>query len=265
MPNLKILLAEDNEVNQHLMLRILSRIGYQATLAKTGIQVLNKLDREDFDLVLMDIQMPEMDGITTTRLIRIHYPPERQPRIIALTAEASSTERDRFLMVGMDAVLTKPVQFDELIATLEKIPAKKIDSPAYEPREGEPIPLNEILVLDPEVLQDFGSLMGDGAIEALDHLLELFNQGAPKLADEVENACKSQDAEALAMSLHTLKGTSGQVGGKRLEQLCKRLELLLNRSGVDAIMNFVQGVRQEIDSLSSALEEYRKSVILNDE
>lgn len=262
MPNLKILLAEDNEINQHLMLRILNRVGYQATLAKTGVQVLNKLDREEFDLVLMDIQMPAMDGITTTRLIRIHYPPERQPRIIALTAEASTSERDRFLMVGMDGVLTKPVQLDELIATLEAIPAKRGLPPARERREGEPAPLNEFAVLDEEVLRDFTSLMGAEAHGALDQLIDLFKEGAPKLAGEIERACQNLDAERLAASLHTLKGSGGQVGGKRLEQLCKRLELLLKRTGVEGLTVFVTGVRQEIESLSAALDEYRDSLPL---
>ena len=113
---LKILLAEDNDVNQHLMMRVLNRIGYEAVLAKTGVQVLNKMDREDFDVILMDIQMPEMDGITATKLIRAHYPPEKQPRIIALTAEVEG--REKYLAAGMDDILTKPVQIEAITAML---------------------------------------------------------------------------------------------------------------------------------------------------
>ncbi|MDO9121371.1 MAG: response regulator, partial [Anaerolineaceae bacterium] len=126
--DLRILLAEDNEVNQHLMLRILARIGYDAVLAKTGIQVLNKMDREDFDIILMDIQMPEMDGLTATKLIRAHYASEKQPRIIALTAESSAEGRERYLSAGMDDVLTKPVQIDALVNILANLSVQTDDA-----------------------------------------------------------------------------------------------------------------------------------------
>ena len=123
MPSkLKILLAEDNEVNQHLMLRIFSRLGYSADLAQNGIQVLNKMDKGDYDLIFMDIMMPRMDGVQTTRLIRYHYPHDKQPKIYALTAETSTEGREKYLAAGMDGVLTKPIkieQITELINSLE--------------------------------------------------------------------------------------------------------------------------------------------------
>jgi len=251
---LRILLAEDNEINQHLMLRILSRIGYDAALAKTGIQVLNKMDREDFDVVLMDIQMPEMDGITATKLIRMHYPINKQPKIIALTAETENEEK--YLSAGMDGVLTKPVQIEGLQAMLRKFSGKFDISQQEERTQKRTTGLNEYPTFDPAVLDDFKNLMAEEGFEAIQHVVDMYKNGTPELIGQIESASQKKDTEELLRTLHTLKGSSCQVGGRRMEQLCERLLTLVKQSGVEPFSTFLPGLKQEFVDLCRALDGY---------
>ena len=115
---LSILLAEDNAVNQMVLLQMLRKIGYQADLASNGFDVLAALDRQAYDVVLMDIQMPDMDGFEATRRILARFPKMKRPRIIALTAHALNGDRERCLKAGMDGYLSKPVKIEDLQSAL---------------------------------------------------------------------------------------------------------------------------------------------------
>jgi CheY-like chemotaxis protein len=114
---LRILLAEDNPVNQKLARRLLERMGYVADLATNGLEAIESLDRTAYDLVLMDVQMPELDGLEATRRIRTRWP-ERSLRIVAMTANAMEGDRDTCLAAGMDDYLSKPIRLEELAAAL---------------------------------------------------------------------------------------------------------------------------------------------------
>ena len=115
---LKILLAEDNKVNQKVALRYLEKIGYKAGIAFNGIEVLEMMKQQDYDVILMDVQMPEMDGEQCTTEIRNLGSSIRQPRIIAVTANALSSDRDRYLANGMDDYVVKPFKIEELVRAL---------------------------------------------------------------------------------------------------------------------------------------------------
>jgi CheY-like chemotaxis protein len=117
---LRILLAEDNVVNQKLALRLLDRMGYRADLAANGVEVIDALERQDYDVILMDIQMPEMDGLEASRQIMTRWPEENRPAIIAMTASAMESDRKAALAAGMDDYITKPIRVEELIAALER-------------------------------------------------------------------------------------------------------------------------------------------------
>ncbi|MBI3160896.1 MAG: response regulator [Chloroflexi bacterium] len=118
---LRILLAEDNAVNQKLALRLLERMGYRADVAGNGLEVLQAMDRQTYDLIFMDVQMPEMDGLQATRQIRAKYPSARQPRIVAMTANAMQGDREMCLEAGMDDYLSKPIQVKDLQFALERV------------------------------------------------------------------------------------------------------------------------------------------------
>jgi CheY-like chemotaxis protein len=117
---LQLLLAEDNVVNQKVALRMLERLGYRAEVAANGIEVLAALERQRFDVVLLDVHMPEMDGLEAARRICARWPRDRRPRLIALTANAMDGDREACLEAGMDDYITKPVRMETLAAVLGK-------------------------------------------------------------------------------------------------------------------------------------------------
>jgi len=122
---LRILLAEDNVVNQKLALRLLQQLGYRADLAANGIEVLESVARQVYDLILMDVQMPEMDGLEATRRIVAQWEAGARPRIVAMTANAMQGDREMCLDAGMNDYLTKPIRVDQLIEALEHVNPRK--------------------------------------------------------------------------------------------------------------------------------------------
>jgi GAF domain-containing protein/CheY-like chemotaxis protein len=116
---LRILLAEDNQVNQKLALRILEQMGYRADIAANGLEVVESIERQTYDVILMDVQMPEMDGLEATRQIVARWP-QKHPRIIGLTANALEGDRENCLEAGMDDYISKPIRVDELVGALER-------------------------------------------------------------------------------------------------------------------------------------------------
>jgi CheY-like chemotaxis protein len=120
---LRILLAEDNEVNQLVMLKMLKRLGYRADIAANGIEAIQALERQTYDIVLMDVKMPEMDGLQATRTIRKLWP--KGPKIIAVTAYALQGDRERCLEAGVDGYISKPVKMEELADMLRNISSQR--------------------------------------------------------------------------------------------------------------------------------------------
>jgi len=120
---LRILLAEDNVVNQKLALRLLQQMGYRADLASNGIEAIECVARQIYDLVLMDVQMPEMDGLQAAQEICRRWPADGRPRIVAMTANAMQGDREACLAAGMDDYVTKPIRVDALVAALMRTQA----------------------------------------------------------------------------------------------------------------------------------------------
>jgi CheY-like chemotaxis protein/HPt (histidine-containing phosphotransfer) domain-containing protein len=218
---LHILLAEDNAVNQKLALRLLERMGYRADVAANGLEVLTALGRQPYDVVLMDVQMPELDGLAATRQIRMQWPADRQPRIIAMTANAMQGDREACLDAGMDDYISKPVQVQELQQALERAAVPAGGNGAAPATAG---------VLDQNVLDELRKLEADGAPDLLADLIGLFQQETPPLLDSIRDAVATGNADKLRAAAHTLKGSSGSLGARGLAALCADLERV-GRSG----------------------------------
>jgi len=122
---LRILLAEDNVVNQKLALRLLHQMGYRADLASNGIEAVESVQRQNYDVVLMDVQMPEMDGLEASRQINARLKPNARPRIVAMTANAMQGDREMCIAAGMDDYLTKPIRVERLVEALNQVPVRK--------------------------------------------------------------------------------------------------------------------------------------------
>jgi CheY-like chemotaxis protein len=122
---LRILLAEDNVVNQKLAMRLLQQMGYRADLASNGIEAVECVERQTYDVVLMDVQMPEMDGLEAARRITAQVPAAHRPRIVAMTANAMQGDREMCIAAGMDDYVTKPIRVDALVAALAQVPSRE--------------------------------------------------------------------------------------------------------------------------------------------
>jgi CheY-like chemotaxis protein len=122
---LRILLAEDNAVNQKLALRLLAQMGYDADVAANGIEAVDAVERQPYDLVLMDVQMPELDGLEATRRIVAELPVEQRPWIVAMTANAMDGDREACLEAGMKGYISKPIRVEELVAAVLTAPPNR--------------------------------------------------------------------------------------------------------------------------------------------
>ncbi len=212
---LRILLAEDNVVNQLVAVRTLERLGYRADLAANGLEVLDAVARQPYDVVLMDVQMPELDGLDTTRRIVAGWYSGVRPRIIAMTANAMSGDRERCLAAGMDDYISKPVRIEELEAALLR------HAPLREPL---PERVEPVGLLDPEALERLVQAQGGGNPAVAIEFVDLFLPEAALLIDELRRAVLVGDAERIGRAAHTLKSNSALVGAGTLTGLCRALE-----------------------------------------
>jgi PAS domain S-box-containing protein len=219
---LRILLAEDNLVNQKVALRMLERMGYRADVAANGLEVIEALERQRYDVVLMDVQMPEMDGLEATRHIRRDRPSHDQPYIIALTAHALSGDRERLIEQGMDAYISKPVRAEQLVKALEMA----VPPSSRDPEVGAESLQPEDTMIDQNALENLIAMVGEGNQALFTDLVETLAQEAAHLIPELTGAISAGDAVQVRHAAHTLKGSSASMGAATLAHLCFEMEMI---------------------------------------
>jgi signal transduction histidine kinase/DNA-binding response OmpR family regulator/HPt (histidine-containing phosphotransfer) domain-containing protein/PAS domain-containing protein len=228
---LKILLVEDNVINQKVALLMLQRLGYRADVVANGLEALEALRRESYNVVLMDVQMPKMDGLEASRLIRQEASLESPPRIVAMTANAMRGDREACLQAGMDDYISKPIQIQDLLRVLSQQPGKLtlaegLDSSVPALTSLLPLQTEAETVLDSKVLQAFREMVGENSAAILTEMIDCYLEEAPKLLEEIHLAIAQSDAIALCLAAHTLKANSATLGAIAFSNACKALELL---------------------------------------
>jgi signal transduction histidine kinase/YesN/AraC family two-component response regulator len=230
---LSILLCDDNTINQKVATRLLQQIGYQPDIAANGREALEALDRKSYDLIFMDVMMPEVDGLEATRVIRewqkrgVH--PNYQSRIVivAMTAQAMQGDRDKCIAAGMDDYLAKPIRLADIRRVIEHWGSQKLQEKSA-PAKSETPPAAETPPVDMERLND----MTDGNAENFRELTELyFNQTAQQL-DQIAAAVRENDAGKVRHVAHSCAGASATLGMVRIVPLLRELE----RQGVEGIL-----------------------------
>jgi len=269
---LNILVAEDNIVNQKLALKILEKRGHRAVVAPNGREAILKVKEGGFDLILMDVQMPEMDGITATREIRnlkletrnskgrissIQHPISSIP-IIAMTAHVMKGDRERCLAAGMDDYVSKPIKAEELFTVIEKFASglqdKKKERPSLSSRSNDPPPKD---VFDmPKALE-----VVNGDRELFKEIATLFLENLPDNIAHIRGAIAKSDADALDRAAHSLKGSVGNFGAKRAFEAAYRLELM----GKEARLTEAEGALSELEAELKDLETAVKGALSGDE
>src|SRR5437899_11271281 len=230
-PALRILLAEDNPVNQQVATAMLLKRGHQVDVVSNGLEAVHAVARERYDVVLMDIQMPEMDGFEATAKIRA-LPQGRTLPIIALTAHALSGERERCLERGMSGYLAKPFKAHDLFAAVEGRGPQATDSGVA------PSPAVDLAA--------FRRTMEEaGAAEAVDGILDTFVATMPQRLDALAAAARGAEAEALQRAAHAFKSAAGTIGAGRLAALLEDMERAARDGDVAGACDKLEHVRGE--------------------
>ncbi|MBK8251356.1 MAG: response regulator [Polyangiaceae bacterium] len=214
---LRVLVAEDNPINQRVALLLLERLGYRADVAGNGVEALDAVITRPYDLVLMDVRMPEMDGITATTRIKKELPPDRRPRVVAMTANATVEDREACRACGMEDFLSKPIRTADLIRVLRGTKQRTLPStPPIPPPPTEP---DLDLVAFGAVRELLSSQPGE-----LRAMVESYLDAASEHLRSIQAALDSKDARTLEMEAHSFKGVSGQLGARRVMAVAARLE-----------------------------------------
>ena len=243
---LRILLAEDNPVNQKVTLLTLKKMGYTASVANNGAEAIEALHHVKYDLVLMDIQMPVMDGFEATRCI-IEEWKENRPRIIAITANAMKGDEEKCLEAGMDGYLSKPVRIEEFQNILAKwgLAKQKI------------IPSSSQSMIENKVdfqLENLNKLLEMNPA-GLKQLITLYQEEATKNLQEMQQAVQENNLKMLARTAHSLKGASLNLGGNLVAQSCKQLEIATKQNNHAEIQSALEILKERQQQFLAFLQE----------
>jgi CheY-like chemotaxis protein/HPt (histidine-containing phosphotransfer) domain-containing protein len=279
---LRLLVAEDNVVNQKVALKLLEKLGYRADIVSNGYEVLHALERYMYDVVLMDVQMPDMNGIEATQYIRRHWSSDQQPCIVAMTAHAMDGEREWLLNIGMDDYVSKPVRIEELMAALKRaaclhtgknsshyqdgkgVPASQPIQPCAEyaaiehkPLQAPSSPISPIggevshIVVDKTVLEQLLAITGN--TEFIVQLVAMFLKDSVRLLQEMKTALAEHRREDFVRAAHSFKSSSAQVGAMNLSGYCKRLEQMGKEGRVEDTYGLVDLVAFESELVQENL------------
>jgi signal transduction histidine kinase/HPt (histidine-containing phosphotransfer) domain-containing protein len=220
---LRLLLADDNPINQKVGLSVLNKLGYRADIAQNGLEVLKALEQKPYDIVFLDIQMPEMDGLEAARCICDKWPADKRPRLVAMTGNALMGDREKCLQAGMDDYISKPVRVADLQAALERWGQGRTPKPdtSFFSRVK---PLTADQLLDMNIIADLREMPPENGISMLSELITLFLEGAPQRIKQINDTL--QDPEKLAFNAHALKSMSLNMGARRIVEITKKLEEL---------------------------------------
>ena len=252
-PSLRVLLAEDGLVNQRVAVGFLEMRGHCVTLAGNGREAVDLLVHEHFDVVLMDVQMPEMDGLEATRVIReteaadgSHIP------IFAMTASAMKGDRERCLAAGMDGYISKPIRPDELFAAIETVGQAGPACAMSHAESSPPLDLHEPIVDWTAALRAV-----DGSRDLLRQVIEASLEEAPRLFDQLQRGIAARDARTVQRSAHTIKGIVRTLESPEVCRLAERLERMGRQDQLEAANDVAERLKVQLDRLSRELENYR--------
>jgi PAS domain S-box-containing protein len=239
---LRILLAEDNAMNQKVALRLLEQLGYRADIASNGREAIEALERQPYDVVLMDVQMPELDGLDATRQICERWPEETRPHIVAMTANALPEDREACFAAGMNDYVAKPIRSEELVAALKR--ARPLADGG-----GGSTGLGYVS-LDDDALAGLRELGGDAF---LGEVIDAFLADAPELLATLRRALDEENGGELRRAAHTLKSNGATLGAATFAELCRTLEHQAKSGELDGASELVDRIGQEYVSLEEAL------------
>ena len=241
---LRILLAEDNVVNQKVALRLLAQMGYRADVAANGLEAIEAVERQTYDVVLMDVQMPELDGFEASREINRRWPAAR-PRIVAMTANAMQGDRELCVAAGMDDYVAKPIRVEELVSALERSPAHREATAPPAPSADPARPAAPAAsAIDRAVFERLVATTGGPFVA---ELIDTFGEDARELLATLRRTLAATDVDAFRRAAHSLKSTAESLGATGLAALARELEAGARAGSLD-------GAADRLDRLTGHYE-----------
>ena len=250
---LRILLAEDLQLNQKVAVQMLQTYGYQADIAQNGKEAIAALQKNPYDLVLMDIQMPEMDGLEATQQIRSSLD-IAQPYIVAMTAHAMQGDRDRCLAAGMDGYIRKPIHKRDLAAALRQCPPLAQSSVDFKMTVS-PQARIDLPTLDTQILEGVSS-----SPSFLEEVCNTFLEDAPERLNAVRAAIEQKNMPGLKDSAHALKSLSGCVGAMNLFQICQSMEAASKCDCIEPLTSLMIQATAEYQKVQLAIQNYKTAL-----
>jgi signal transduction histidine kinase/CheY-like chemotaxis protein len=250
---IEILLVEDGAVNQTVALGMLARLGHRADVAWNGLEALEALEQRPYDVVLMDVQMPELDGLDATRRIREQWR-DGGPHIIAMTANAMADDREECLAAGMDDYLAKPIRLESLAEALRAAPGPDRGPRVADDGDSADDGGADAAELDPQPLDD---LVAMGGMALRDQVVEAFGAEAALLRTALDDALRAGDAARLRRTAHTLKSNGATLGATALADICRELEQRAGDGRLEGAASLVGRIGSELARVERALAAVR--------
>jgi PAS domain S-box-containing protein len=247
----RILVVEDNTVNQKVAVAMIESLGYAAEAVGNGLEAVEACAGQTYDAILMDCQMPQMDGYKATAFIREREGLSRRTPIIALTASVTAEDRQRCLSAGMDDYLSKPVPREALASTLRK----------WIPTAGTPPPVEPAVT--PSTLapsHPLRVLEAHAGPRALAEVIDVFLQTIPRRLDDLRHAHAKGDADSIRAVAHSLKGASAQIGARGMADLCVQIEAVVRSGDVSALADRLTALEADYAVVSASLREEMRRV-----
>lgn len=261
---LNILLAEDIVVNQKVALLILQQMGYRADVVSNGVEVLEALHRQHYDVVLMDIHMPEMDGLTATEHICCEWTAESRPRIIAMTANAMMGDREKCLAVGMDDYVSKPIRVEELREALSRCqPSEQSKGGSVLPNPSQEINRIEKTIesaVNFSVLESICEMAGEEANLLIEEMITTYLADTEVRLQAIAEAINQADAEIIEQAAHSMKSSSANLGAVNLAQLCEELEQLGRAKIIENTQLILSNAKVEFQRVHQDLYSFIKTM-----
>lgn len=245
-----VLVADDNPINRKLAVRYLQKLGYAVDEAADGREAVEAVKGANYAAVLMDCEMPEMDGYQAASEIRRIEGDARHTRIVAITAHEEESERAKCLTAGMDELLTKPIRPESLARLFERGAAASQPAGTAADKPVSPDGDGAGPVLDPEMI---GELREEGQ-DLLDELIESFGQRTPIRIAELADEFARGDLKAASLSVHALKGSAGNLGAKRMRGICATLDTMARNGEIGNVTSLMGDLRAEYERVRDALD-----------
>jgi signal transduction histidine kinase/HPt (histidine-containing phosphotransfer) domain-containing protein len=236
---LRILVADDNPVNQKVGLSLLQKLGYKPELAANGLEVMQALEKQSYDLLFLDVQMPEMDGYETARQIRQRWKDEQRPIVVAMTGGALTGDREKCLTCGMDDYMAKPLRISDLQDILRRWGHLKSEARSASTKGDGGKPQSRIL--NPSVIAELKGLKESQGPQVLKEMIAAFQVNAPKQVSQINHWVR--EPRKLAQAAYTLKCMSLNLGADRLAEICGRIETTTdsdNRSPLASLLTVLE-------------------------